>query len=192
MKKIILTALVAVASLSANAQVWLGGDIAFGSSKAYKGADNATKFTIAPQVGYMFNEKWGIGLNLKFNTMNDAAAILNVGDASLTDMVANPGNYAKTSFGAGLFARFIFAKSGIASFFLDGGVDFTTYKDMGSKIGIAIQPGVKFAASEKVDVVAKIGYFGWQKYLGDKSSKGSSFGLGIEESALSLGVSYNF
>ena len=192
MKKIILSALVAVASLSASAQVWLGGDISFGTTKPYDGAENCTKFTIAPQVGYMFSEKFGLGLNLKFTAMNDNGAAYNLLTASASDVLANPGNYAKNSFGAGLFARYIFAKAGIASFFFDGGVDFETYKDMGSKIAIAIQPGVKFAASEKIDVVAKIGYLGWQKYLGDKSSKGSYFGIGLEESALSLGMSYSF
>ena len=36
MKKIILTALVAVASLSANAQVWIGGELGFNYEKVKK------------------------------------------------------------------------------------------------------------------------------------------------------------
>ncbi len=191
MKKIILTALVAVASLSANAQVWLGGDIAFGTKKLVSGGDNLTTFTVAPEVGYMFSDKFGLGLNLSFSTKNDAAAALNAVEG-VNALSVDPADYAKNAFGVGVFARYIFAKTGIASFFFDGGVAFNTYKDAGSKIGIAIKPGVKFAASETVDVVAKIGNIGWYKYLGDKSTKGSGFGVGIEESALSLGVSYNF
>ena len=191
MKKIILTALVAVASLTANAQVWLGGDIAFGTKKLVSGGDNLTTFTLAPQVGYMFSEKFGLGLDLKLGLRNDAAATIAATNA-LNGLSVDPADYAKTTFGFDVFARYVFAKTGIASFFFDGGVGFTTYKDCGSRIGVGIQPGVKFAASEKVDVVAKMGYLGWHKYLGDKSTKGSAFAVGIEESVLSLGVSYNF
>lgn len=191
MKKIILSAIVAVASLSASAQVWLGGDIAFGTKKLVSGGDNLTTFTLAPQVGYMFSEKFGLGADIKLSLRNNNAAAV-AATYALNGISVDPADYAKTTFGFDVFARYIFAKTGIASFFFDGGVGFTTYKDAGSRLGIGIRPGVKLAASEKVDVVAKIGYLGWQKYLGDKSSKGSAFGIGIEESALSLGVSYNF
>ena len=67
MKKIILTALVAVASLSANAQVWLGGSLGFNYTKqSIKGGSDAsmTTFSIAPEIGYSLNDKWDLALAL--------------------------------------------------------------------------------------------------------------------------------
>ena len=54
MKKMILTALVAVASLAANAQVWVGGEVGFSATKTTIDGDKqgaAAAFNLLPEIG---------------------------------------------------------------------------------------------------------------------------------------------
>ncbi|MBQ4380637.1 MAG: outer membrane beta-barrel protein [Bacteroidaceae bacterium] len=182
MKKVILAALVAVASLSANAQVWIGGDLGFDFTKADKNSKTVSSILVAPEVGYMFNEKWGIYADINF------ASISKQGPAA--DQTLN-------SFGFEVAGRYVFAKSGIASFFVDGGVGMDFYnKSRGSKFYVGFKPGVKFAASEKIELVAQIGNlgvaFGNEKAQDAGTANKSEFGLGVHNEALSLGIAYNF
>ncbi|MBP5376839.1 MAG: outer membrane beta-barrel protein [Bacteroidaceae bacterium] len=186
MKKVILAALVAVASLSANAQVYLGGTLGFNAGKAVDGADNTTKFQIAPEVGYSFNEKWAVGLAISFTTAN--------GDFNENGFPTSATKYGKSStvFGFSPYARYTFAKTGIASFFLDGGVGFNFYNnDGGTAWQIGVRPGVKLSASEKVDFVAQLGYLGYAK-ASKGQGKGNMFGLNVDNTAIKFGVYYNF
>ena len=54
MKKILLTALVAVASLAANAQVWIGGEVGFSATKTSIDGEKfgaAANFNLLPEIG---------------------------------------------------------------------------------------------------------------------------------------------
>ena len=114
MKKIILTALVAVASLSANAQVWLGGSLGFGHENV-KDTSKETTFTIAPEVGYKLNDNWDIAIGLGFGFENyDPEKGVQIKTTSIS---VNP------------YARYTFAKAGIASFFVDGGFNVGHVKE---------------------------------------------------------------
>ena len=185
MKKVILAALVAVASISANAQVWIGGDLGLGFTKANSNADTQTTFEIAPEIGYMLNENWGVYADLDFATRSKA----------IVD--ANGNLKAASSFGFDVAARYIFAKSGIATFFVDGGFGIDFYNNSrGSIFDIKIVPGVSIAASEKVSLVAKLGGIGYRS-ANDKAQAAlgankSEFGLNATNSAVSFGVYYNF
>lgn len=187
MKKVILTALVAVASLSASAQMWVGGNIGLGVTKASKNADNITEFKVAPEVGYMINEKFGVYADIDFSTKTKQF-----------------GDKAATQFGFDVAARYVFAKTGIASFFVDGGfgMDFWN-NEGGSAFDIKIVPGVSIAASEKVSFVAKLGglgcAFGNEKAQaayaasdGQYGAQKSAFGLNVNNTPLTFGVVYNF
>ncbi len=186
MKKVILAALVAVASLSANAQVYLGGQVGFQSSKQAEGGDNISKFTILPEVGYMFNEKWGVGLGIGFTTAN--------GDFDKTGYADQYTKDAKSSsaFILAPYARFVFAKTGIASFFLDGGFGTAFLNNSrGNVWQIGIKPGVKLSASEKVDFVAQLGMLGYS-WKSKNAGKGNMFGIGVDNTTIKFGVYYNF
>jgi len=181
MKKIILSAIVAVASLSANAQVWLGGDLGFGFTKAAEGAKTANTITVAPEIGYMISDKWGVYADLSLQSSK----------------AGYEGAKAKTAFGFDVAARWIFAKTGIASFFLDGGVGMDFYNNEGGSVfDVKIQPGVKFDASEHVSVVAKIGgvgaAFANKKAQAAGNGDKTAFGLNVNNTNLSLGVYYSF
>ena len=174
MKKIILSALVAVASLTASAQVYLGGTVGFQSSKAFDGADNVSKFTILPEIGYMFNEKWGVDATTGYSS-------------SATKFAKSNGVFILSP-----YARFVFAKTGIASFFLDGGfgVGFMN-NSRGNIWQVGIKPGVKLSASEKVDFVAQLGMLGYS-WCSEKAGKGNLFGIGVDNTTIKFGVYYNF
>ncbi len=188
MKKVILAALVAVASLSANAQVYLGGQIGFQTSKKAEGADNISRFTIAPEVGYMFNEKWGVGLGIGFTTTNstDGFDELNYAASRTKDPKSS------SAFILAPYARFVFAKTGIASFFLDGGFGTAFLNNSRGNIWqIGIKPGVKLSASEKVDFVAQLGMLGYS-WKSKNAGKGNMFGIGVDNTTIKFGVYYNF
>lgn len=187
MKKIILSALVAVASLTASAQVYLGGTVGFQSSKAFDGADNVSKFTILPEIGYMFNEKWGVGLGIGYTTTNGTWDATTGYSSSATKFAKSNGVFILSP-----YARFVFAKTGIASFFLDGGfgVGFMN-NSRGNIWQVGIKPGVKLSASEKVDFVAQLGMLGYS-WCSEKAGKGNLFGIGVDNTTIKFGVYYNF
>lgn len=191
MKKVILAALVAVASLSANAQVYLGGKLGFNAGKAFDGADNVTKFEIAPEIGYNINEKWAVGLEIGFSTQNGD---FNTEEALLPIPTGTGVKYGKSDsrFSIAPYARYTFAKTGIASFFIDGG--FATIflnNSRGNLWNISVRPGVKLSASEKVDFVAQIAALGYT-WASKNAGKTSAFGLNVDNTAIKFGVYYNF
>ena len=193
MKKIILSAIVAVCAISANAQIWAGGSVGFNVGKHADGADNITKFEIAPEVGYNVSDNLAVALELGFTSQNGAF------DAEGYPEGQNKYNKSLTSFRVNPYARYTFAESGIAKFFVHGGMSFTTYnQDRGNTIGFGVRPGVAIELSEKVSVVTKLGYVGY-KFQSKKAgqgtelgSKGNVFGMGIDNTALSFGIYYNF
>ena len=204
MKKIILTALVAVASLSASAQVYVGGALGFNSkTNEVKSTDmngkettsNVTRstFTLAPEIGYSFNEKWdaGIALNMQFKNKNQGNKI-----------------------GGEVYGRYNYLKTGIASLFVElaaGVYSEKQYQDEdgepfldkdgketsvnGTIFGFGFRPGVKIALSDKVSLVAKTGLIGAQ-FANEKARTlgydKSEFGIGVDNSAVKLGVYYSF
>ncbi len=192
MKKIILAAVVAVSSLSANAQVWLGGSLGFNYNKAEAKIAGVTvdvkttKFSIAPEIGYTLSDKWDIALALE-----ESYASQKDGE-SMNSFSVNP------------YARWTFAKSGKVSFFLDGGFkvgvqnnfldDNNVIQDVDDDItvwGIGVRPGIKFAASDKVSLVASFGGLGFQQTKwGD--FKDSDLGFNVDGNALKFGFYYTF
>ena len=66
MKKLLMTLVASVAiAVSANAQVFVGGSVGFGSVKV-AGGDSEVTYKIVPEVGYNFNKNWAIGLKIGY------------------------------------------------------------------------------------------------------------------------------
>lgn len=195
MKKVILAALVAVASLSASAQVYVGGQLGFATGKAGDGADNTMKFTIAPEIGYNINEKFAVGIAIGFTTQNGSFYGANpVTNEPVEGIPMSATKFAKSAscFSFAPYARYTFAKTGIASFFVDGGFAASFYNNDGGNVwNISVRPGVKLSASEKVDFVASIGALGYT-FASEKAGKFNVFGLGVDNTAIKFGVYYNF
>ena len=130
MKKFILSVMVSFVALVASAQVYVGGSFTF----AHDGESKVNIFEIAPEVGYSFNDMWGIGGEIAFSHMNPEAG------SNLNAFSINP------------YARFTYLRKGIMSLFLDGSLGFSTakYKDYGDAengVKIGIEPGVAINAT---------------------------------------------
>ena len=189
-----------VATVAASAQVYVGGSLGFESRKGNDGDKASMAFAIKPEIGYTLSDNLAVGIQLGYSASNDgnAKSVLNNGlDAMYGSKPAGAKTYGV--FSVAPYARYTFAKSGIASFFVDGGVyaSFLTGGDdlyKGTVFGVGVRPGVKLAASEKVDVIAKLGYIGWQGANKDADAyfAKSSFGVNIDNTNLELGVLYNF
>lgn len=173
MKKIFMAAIIAMSAVAANAQVWVGGKIALDIEDEKATDKTNTVFQFSPEVGYKLSENVDVAVALAF-------ASVKKGDADAT-----------TAFGVNPYVRYSFAKCGNVSFFVDGGVEYATWSTGGSTWGIGVRPGVAFAVSEKVGLVGHLGYIGYQK---DSKSLGdnSRFGVGVDNTNLTVGVYYNF
>ena len=175
MKKILLTALVAVSALAANAQVWVGGSIGYNHYDI--DGIKATKvdhFEIAPEVGYALSDKVDLAIKLAFTSDKTGGA-----DA-VTGFQVNP------------YVRYTFFQTGAVGFFLDGGFSVATSSVDGSKaqFGIGVAPGVKFAASDKVSFVARLGGLGYRMNEGNVD-KAKRYGVDLNNN-ISFGLYYNF
>ncbi len=177
MKKIILSAIVALSALAADAQVWGGGSIGFGV-KDFDAADKSqVSYEIAPEIGYSLNEKWDVAIALRYQSVSNVGGV----DNSDVDIYTiNP------------YARYTFATSGIASFFVEGTLGFSSTKSSGSDavtgFNIGVRPGVKFTVSDKIDLVSKLGFLGYET----KKDNYNEFGFSVDNTNISLGVYYKF
>lgn len=176
MKKVILFAVIALTSMAANAQLWLGGSLGLEFLKP-EGGETITSFTISPEVGYTLSEKWDIAIALNEN------------------LVSSDGETAN-SISVEPYARYTFAKSGIASFFVDGGFsvgsveysDGNWYDESVTAFAIGVRPGVKLTISENISFAAKLGFLGYQKV----EDSYDAFGFNVNNNALSFGMYWSF
>lgn len=181
-----MIAVMAVAAVSANAQWYIGGSFGLNFNKVNKDVDSQTTLTIAPEIGYNINDNWAVGAQVGFNMANQ---LHNATEANLTG----------TGFTIAPYARYTFAKTGIASFFADGYVAFASsnyegrvkYDESGSIFSIGVRPGISLKASDKVSLVAILGNIGYTK-ASDDLGGGSNFGINADNNDISLGVYYNF
>lgn len=178
MKKILLMAAFAVATLTANAQVWVGGAIGFDYEKS-TGFDAKTQFTLAPSVGYNFSDKWALGLDLSFSFGSTGVGDVHPNPLKTQDIMVSP------------YARFTFARAGVASFFVDGGFGVGSHKmgnaDAATMFNVGFRPGVAFSVNEHCSFVTTTGYFGFRH-----SDGYNHFGINANNQLVSVGFFYTF
>ncbi len=187
MKKFFMIAALAVSTLAASAQVYVGGSIGY---KSEKNGDAATKneFSINPEIGYRLDENWGVGIVLGYGTANYAARHA---EPACTD--EDPANLA--SYSIAPYVRYTFVKSGKFGAFVDGQFAYSATKryseqDFVGTWAINIKPGISYSLSDKVDIVAKVGLFSYGQ--NDKAKKDKTLNLGLDGTDLQFGVYYNF
>ena len=184
MKKFILGAIVALASLSASAQAYIGGS--FGFNRDFD--KNETEFSILPEVGYNINDSWAAGLEFGYTHEYERGACLNLGRIA---------PYARWTF---------FSTSNkLVSLFIDGGIglNFGTTKlagvddstsDTAFIWNIGIKPGIAFHPTKKFTVLAHLGGLGYDGTNDQGKAWGytNKFGLNFRTTSLNLGFYYNF
>ena len=185
MKKIILSAIVAVCAISANAQVWAGGKLGFNVTSGDLYPETETQFTIAPEIGYTINDKLDVAVALDLSLIKNSL--------TLSELYGVPTNKDcnATEFSVEPYARYTFAEAGIAKFFVDGYVGFGSYKPKGvdatTTWKFGVRPGVKVALSDDICLVSTLGNLGY-KTVKDNYNK---FGFNLDN-AITFGIYFNF
>ncbi|MBR0046820.1 MAG: porin family protein [Bacteroidaceae bacterium] len=191
MKKLILTALVAVATLTANAQLWVGGEVGYNHSRTTEHKHELSKsnnFVLLPEVGYKLNDKFDVAVKIGYAHGENGNDMLGF------DI---PGNYDyANAFILNPYVRYTFAKAGDFSFFADGGFSYMNGHVCGDENSInawqiAIKPGISYAISEKVGLVAHVGGIGYS-YAKYDIYKTNGFDLGVSGNNITFGAYVNF
>ena len=190
MKKIILMAAFAVASVAASAQVYVGGGLGFSSDKAAhpEGVEVKAKDTIKilPEVGYKLDDKMAVGIALGFNH-------------------SKQGDVKSTGFSVAPYFRYTFVKWNNVGLFADAQFAYENLKDEdvqgGQKVenktntwSLGIKPGVSVDLTENVTFLAKVGWLGYRssKPDGDGMKASSEFGVDADLTNLSFSMLFNF
>lgn len=179
MKKILFAMATAFISLTASAQVYVGGEVAFWRN--WVDGANETTFKILPEIGYNLSEDWAIGTQIGYQYDYNSGMKFNT-------FVVAP------------YARWTYAKFDAVSLFLDGGFEFGTTKASGKGVkddahnswGIGIKPGVKVDLTDKLSFIAHAGFFGYRESDDYEIFGKNGFGLDVDGNALQFGLYYNF
>lgn len=184
MKKIFAVALVAMMTMTVNAQVYVGGGVGFQSTS--QDGNSETFFKLVPEIGYNLDENWAVGIAVGYG---EHKTTLKSGNLKTTAKVK--------AFEIAPYARYTFAKFDKVNLFVDGTVDYLHTDNAGDKnntFSIGLKPGVAVNLNDKLSFVAHAGFLGYQNskddYEGAKAA--NTFGFDLDGSNLSFGVYYNF
>ena len=199
MKKMILAALVAVASLSANAQVWVGGEVGFSAGKTTvdgtkfgAGAD----FNLIPEIGYTLNDKFDIAVAIGIAHANGNGKAYTGTIGKFDAGGKGIGDYNRNAFTLNPYIRYKFAQAGDFTFFVDGGFSYTMIHysgndDNANQWGLGFKPGIAYNISDKVSLVAHIGRLDYN-FFKQGDVKNNEFNMGVSGNALSFGAYVSF
>lgn len=190
MKKFLLTLMVAVFTLTANAQFYVGGETGL-----WRNADkNNTDFTLRPEFGYNLNEKWDLGIGIGY-THNYNGKSDHEGYAKMNSFEVNP------------YARWTFAHVGPVNFFLEMGFGVETYKvkvgdddkevkgDAQTAWNIGVKPGLSVDVAKHLQFITHVGFLGYRDsddHFYDDSHAHDGFGFGVSSEDLTIGFVYKF
>ena len=178
MKKFFLGLAISVISISANAQVYVGGGLGFSSVKEAHhekvDVDTKTTFSLVPEIGYQLDEKLAVGIGLGYSH-------------------SKYGDLKGDAFSIEPYARYTFAKLGTVDLFIEGGVGYLHTKnteeikdnvevnEKENTFYIGVRPGFKVNLNQKIALVSRVGWLGWKTTKPDVDDyKGSSeFGLNL-------------
>lgn len=194
MKKFLMMVALAVTTLSANAQVYIGGGVSFHSTKpqSYEGVDVDTKTSVAilPEIGYKLEDNLSIGIGLGYSHTKNG--------------------YTKyDAFSIEPYIRYTFAKWNNVSFFGEGGFGYEHTKNAVEKENgntkvetstkentwyIGVRPGIAVDITDNFTFLTKIGWLGYQssKLDVDKAKASSDFGLDLSGENIQFSLVYNF
>ena len=209
MKKMILTALVAVVSLAASAQIWVGGEVGFSAGKtSYDGnkLGAAATFNFIPEIGYSINDKFDVALAIGLSHANyngKTYAGTNGFDAGMTEFDPALYDNNRNAFTLNPYVRYKFAKAGDFTFFVDGGFNYTRIhysnapfrqlpdQKNATQWGLGFKPGIAYNLSDKVSLVAHVGELSYN-FFKAKELKNNAFNMGVNGNNISFGAYVSF
>ena len=190
-KALFLTILSTIITMTASAQIWIGGELYFKSNKASLGGlevNSNKSLGIQPEVGYRISDKWAVALKVGFSHADDG--VVNLTNQTITGNV--------NQFSITPFVRYTIYQTNNFSFLLDGGIsygliDITGYNKINS-FGIAISPALSYDLNHHWALTAHLGRVGyehlWTEIRNDKL-KSNSFDFDIF-GGLTFGINYRF
>jgi hypothetical protein len=176
MKKIVLSIIVALIAITANAQVYVGGTFGVGSDKVETEGTEVknTTFKILPEVGYELNEDWSVGTVVGYEYNKS-------GDVKTNTFTIAP------------YARYFFLNSDVVRLFADGGFGFSTSKpkhgDSVNGFEIGLKPGLAIKLNDSFSFITKVGFAG---YRDDYFRGADGFGVTLDGENISIGIDYEF
>lgn len=221
MKKYFAMIAVLLSTVTMSAQYYVGGDFGFTSSKISGGNMNdysGSSYKIQPEFGYQLNDKIAIGVNLGFSkglclmgtfSMSDVNSLFNTIVSAGCDVVSDKDLYGLSLKGYNVnpYIRYTALSSKYVDVFVDGTIgmseikanvntdqenydtEVTSYKL--NSFELALKPGIMVKASNKIRIIAKCGFIGYQQMkVKDYDYKLSRFGANIFSNNLSIGFIY--
>lgn len=166
----------ALAAMTMNAQVYLGGQVSF---QSVDNGSTTSLWVVNPEIGYVLDENSAIGISLGYGELDKDK----LGTAKV--LTVNP------------YYRYTLAKFDKVSLFIDGGFDFTqlkykTYKNNTWSVGV--KPGVALNLNDKLSFVSHFGFLGYQNSKDDTTGAVATktYGATIDATNIKFGLYYNF
>ncbi|MBP5643588.1 MAG: outer membrane beta-barrel protein [Bacteroidales bacterium] len=227
MKKLFITIAFVAATMFASAQLYVGGSLGLGtqSGKDEFKADNVTvtvdqpkqlNFTFNPEVGFMFNDNMGVGINLLFG--------LSQSKQKDDDYTAT---FKTTNIGFAPYFRYVFAEVDNFKFYADarvsylmstpkgkieqGGQSLEITGDKTTTLGVGIVPGMAYQLTDNISMNCALNILelGFQTtktvdkdhteeidgvvVTGDLTTKTNEFGFGVNYATpITIGFFYTF
>jgi len=175
MKKIILSLVLTVFAITADAQLYLGGRLGVGADISGRG--NWVDFlqcSIQAEIGKKMNSKIALGTTLGY------------------EYLPYDGTH---SFIISPYIRYTFVHWDMVSLFTDIGGSYAHlfgYQRGAYAVTIGLSPGVILNLSQHFSLIAHFGLLGCQWNNADPSFTETSFGLQLNGSSLTFGAYYNF
>lgn len=164
MRKLLVLALMVLLAQGVMAKQWfIGGGVGYSSID-----DVSTAYTITPEVGYMLNDKWDVGLDLGYSSMD-------YDDDTLDDL---------SRFTVAPFARYNLVQFGSFNVLLKGSVGLHMDEEGdvdGTLFFINVLPMVTYDISESVSLFANLNFLGVNLESGSGDLyDGTNFGFGVD------------
>lgn len=134
MKKIMLSLAMALVSVCASAQVYIGGTAGISSNKIGDG-DSKTAYALMPEIGYEFNNKWEAGLEIGIKK-GDVCELSAVPEA--------------TTFIVAPYVRYTAVETKLLNLFVEGTIGYgSVSKGGGDSYEVGIKPGLAVKLSDQ-------------------------------------------
>lgn len=169
MRKLFFTLALILTSMVASAQFYVGGSLGLSSANGGN-AGKSTTFSIMPEVGYSFDNRWSLGGTLGFEWKKGE----------------------KSTFKVAPYARYAFIIIGKFAFYADGiiqlGVIDTKSNNAEFCWGAGISPGFDFYMTDNITLSTRLGWIGHR----DDGNEGEETAVIINGNELTFGISYSF
>ncbi len=159
MKRILVSLLIFLFTLTISAQAYLGGSLSYSNGETQKHDLKTTTLIIKPELGYALNAHWAVGATLDLEFTKEGYS------NEMVYSVAPYVRYKATTLGR--FTLFADAVAGFEMYEPDGGNSVSGWS-------VAVRPGVAVALSNRIFLVTHLGHLGYydtEEIDGTKSFK---------------------